>query len=383
MLLELLAHADACVTDNKFILCTALRSVPLLLNLQADKTADLVELHAVAQNIQQHLRQPQPVSNNMLMHNIYSIKHKIQLLRSYIRLNNRADFLQQLRQMQRLLQNSHLAAFDTAHIQHIINKRQQMLTSYADFLQIILQHFWLIHMRSRQRGEADNRVHRRADIMRHAVEELRLGTVGLLCCGQRSCKLLITLMVCQHQIIDIFKAHNKISARNTFINKSIAYLEILYFTVVMSTIDNIINRLFSDFCQHSLILRFLGKIIPVILMDTQRHIIAYADNIARILPYKLPNFFYIIIISGTLISSDEAAIILNQPHARILTRQTIDNMILLGKPVVNSQQLLVFRNIKKGCIGNALAQRIGDYLAVQQQIARASLGISNLALKIH
>ena len=97
MLLELLAHADACVTDNKFILCTALRSVPLLLNLQADKTADLVELHAVAQDIQQHLRQPQPVSNNMLMQNIYSINNKIQLLLSYIRLDNRADFLQQLR----------------------------------------------------------------------------------------------------------------------------------------------------------------------------------------------------------------------------------------------------------------------------------------------
>ena len=58
-------------------------------------------------------------------------------------------------------------------------------------------------------------------------------------------------------------------------------------------------------------------------------------------------------------------------------------MVLLRQSVIDSLQLLVFRNIKEGCIGYTLSQRIHNRFAVQQQIARASLGISNLAFKIH
>ena len=156
--------------------------------------------------------------------------------------------------------------------------------------------------------------------MRHTVEKLRLGTVGLLCCDQRSCKLLITLMVCQHQIIDIFKAHDKISARNIFINKSIAYLEILHFALIISAIDNIIDRLLSDFRQHCFVPRFFVKLRPIILMDTHPLIILHTLRIGRFLLHKANNFFDKYICVCILISSDEFALILNQPHARILTR---------------------------------------------------------------
>ena len=256
----------------------------------------------------------------MLMLNIHRIKHQLQLLRADGGLDNRPDFLQQLRQMHRLLHNPHLAAFDTAHIQHIIDKRQQMFAGNADFLQIILQQLRLIYMRSSQRRKADNRIHRRADIVRHTVEELRFGYISLLRCCQRRRQLLAALMVCQHQIIDIFIAHDKVAAVTIFINKSIAYLEILHFALIMSAIDNIIDRLLSDFRQHCFVPRFFVKLRPVILMDTHPLIILHALRIGRFLLHKANNFFDKYICVCILISSDEFALILNQPHARILTR---------------------------------------------------------------
>ena len=55
-----------------------------------------------------------------------------------------------------------------------------MVGAGHNLLQIILQQTLVIEMHRRQRGEADDGVHGRANIMGHAVEEGGLGFVGML-----------------------------------------------------------------------------------------------------------------------------------------------------------------------------------------------------------
>ena len=76
-----------------------------------------------------------------------------------------------------LFLNLHTPAFDAAHVQNVVDERKKMLARGRNFRQIILHELGLIHMRRRQRREADDGVHGCADIVRHIVEKRRLRAV--------------------------------------------------------------------------------------------------------------------------------------------------------------------------------------------------------------
>ena len=88
-----------------------------------------------------------------------------------------------------------LAAFDSAHIQNIIDQRQQMVAGGKDLVQIVPHPFLILHIAGCQCGKSDNGVHGRADIMRHIGEECALGTVGGLRSANRLRKRLIDLFI--------------------------------------------------------------------------------------------------------------------------------------------------------------------------------------------
>ena len=94
----------------------------------------------------------------------------------------------------RLLQMD-LAAFDAAHIQNVIDEGEQMVAGGQDLAQIVLNPLLVIHIAHRQRGEADDGVHRRADIMGHIGEERTLGPIGSLRGADSLRKSLIDLLV--------------------------------------------------------------------------------------------------------------------------------------------------------------------------------------------
>ena len=79
--------------------------------------------------------------------------------------------------MHGLFLDLHLAAFDAAHVQHVVDEGQQVLTGNGDFLEIIQYLFLVINMRCRQRCKPDNGIHRGADVVAHIEQEFPLGTV--------------------------------------------------------------------------------------------------------------------------------------------------------------------------------------------------------------
>ena len=103
--------------------------------------------------------------------------------------------MQHLREIDLRFLQMDLAAFDSAHIQNIIDQRQQMVAGGKDLVQIVPHPFLILHIAGCQCGKSDNGVHGRADIMRHIGEECALGTVGGLRSANRLRKRLIDLFI--------------------------------------------------------------------------------------------------------------------------------------------------------------------------------------------
>ena len=120
MLLELLAHAQACVLHMNLILCIALQAHRVLLYPYADGTARIGKLHGIAEKVQQHLVQTQPVAVNILIYHAQCVKKQVQPLGHNVPLENRPQIMEYIRQMDFLFLYLYHAAFDAAHIQHII-----------------------------------------------------------------------------------------------------------------------------------------------------------------------------------------------------------------------------------------------------------------------
>ena len=86
--------------------------------------------------------------------------------------------MQHLREADLCLFQVELAALNAAHIQDIIDQREQMVAGGQDLAQIVLDLVLVVNAADRQCGEADDGIHGRADIVRHIGKEGTLGPVG-------------------------------------------------------------------------------------------------------------------------------------------------------------------------------------------------------------
>ena len=101
------------------------------------------------------------------MADIDGIHIKIQLFRMHVRQKYIAQTIQNIRQGTWLFIQMHFPAFNTAHIQNVIDQAQQMVSRCHNLFQIFRYLFLVVHMRDCKSGKSDNRVHRRADVMGH------------------------------------------------------------------------------------------------------------------------------------------------------------------------------------------------------------------------
>ena len=102
----------------------------------------------------------------------------------FFRVHRRADHLEQIvdepRQTDFLFVESHLSGFDFAHIEHIIDKIQQMPAGDRNFTEAVLDPRRIVQMRPGEGRHPDNRVHRRTDIVRHMRKKIRLCRIRVL-----------------------------------------------------------------------------------------------------------------------------------------------------------------------------------------------------------
>ena len=138
-----------------------------------------VNFDSVAHDVEQNLIQAQLIGDNILVVHILRVDVKVKLFGADIALNDRAQVVQHIGQVDFCIVQFDRAAFDTAHIQNIVDQTEQMLARYADFLQILFDEVNVINMRRGKGRKPDNGIHRGANIVRHTVQEYRLGLIGV------------------------------------------------------------------------------------------------------------------------------------------------------------------------------------------------------------
>ncbi len=190
---EFLAHADAGILDGEIEVRVSGRRHGSLTDPHGDQAAGAGIFDGIAQEVQQHLVQPQLVAVDFLVDHVHRIDIEFQLLCPDIRLNDIAEPVEDVGQAAFLLVQMHLAALYAAHVQDIVNQAQQMVAGGHDLLQVFLHLIPVAYMGHGQGGEAHDGVHGGADIVGHIGEEDALGLAGPVRLQEGVLKLLLLL----------------------------------------------------------------------------------------------------------------------------------------------------------------------------------------------
>ena len=131
-------------------------------------------LGSIAQQIHQHLTEPQSIHQVSRMLHFY-LHTEILLLLQETAVQHRVQVVQQHPKIEGFRTQTHLTAFDLRHIQNIIQQSQKIMGGALHLSQAIQPFFFGLILLQRNFCHADDAVHRCADFMRHASQEIRLG----------------------------------------------------------------------------------------------------------------------------------------------------------------------------------------------------------------
>ncbi len=150
-----------------------------------DPTVGLVELHAVGQQVQEHLAEPLLVGEHMAR----SLAAELDVDRDPARHRERLDELDRLLQHRsdgdRLHPHLESTALHPLEVEHLVEQAEQVATGAEDVVdRLALGGREVVDLE--QLGESEHRVQRRAQLVAHAGEELALRPVRRLGLAQRS-----------------------------------------------------------------------------------------------------------------------------------------------------------------------------------------------------
>ena len=200
--LELLAHTDAGILNREAVDGVG-RILRQLIQRIVDGAAHAVVLDRIAGNIGNHALDVQRAAVDVVVH-VVELHVAGQLHTVALGVQGVPVAGQQLIQVERLVQNHHAAAFQPAHIQHIVNQRFQLQARGGQLGQRTADHLGVIGVVLRNLGHTQNSVQRGADVMAHAGEEVCLGLVRSLGAVTRLNQPLLPLV----QLVAVAEGHN-------------------------------------------------------------------------------------------------------------------------------------------------------------------------------
>ncbi len=102
------------------------------------------------------------------------------VLRLDLRLYDSHQIIEQHLQRNHIVIERHLSAFDFGHIEHIVDQAEQMIARQLDLLETMTDPVLVRAVRQADMRHPDDRVHRRADIVRHIGQKLAFCPARLL-----------------------------------------------------------------------------------------------------------------------------------------------------------------------------------------------------------
>ena len=203
VLLELLGDADAGVAHAELVARPPLLAGRELGDAQRDGPARRRELDGVAQHVEEHLLQAQAVADHGLVDDVERVDEERELLGLDVGLHDGADVAHDVGQARLAFLDDDLAALDAAHVEHVVDERQEVAARHRDLLEVVDDLVFVVDVRLGERGVAHDGVHRRADVVAHAVEEGGLRAVRVLGGVERLLELLALADLLAHDVVDV------------------------------------------------------------------------------------------------------------------------------------------------------------------------------------
>ena len=141
-----------------------------------------VVLDGVRHQVEQHLLQPRAVGHHKTRAADFALHVHVDAVGARQRVHQTHALLQQLGQLYRLERHLQLAGFDQRQVEHFVDQVQQVARAAQDLAHVLtlLLGQRVLGVGHQQLPETENRVHRGAQLVRHAREEFRLGAVRTL-----------------------------------------------------------------------------------------------------------------------------------------------------------------------------------------------------------
>jgi hypothetical protein len=153
-----------------------------------DNAAVRRELHSVAHEIYEHLPQPLPVADHHQRDLVREIAQQVQPFLVRPRARRMCHRLDDVVDETRIGRECHLPGFDLREIKNLVDQVQQPLGVTLERLEELALIGALRPFEREIRG-AENRIHRRADLMTHHGEKIALRAVGRFGLGARFLEL--------------------------------------------------------------------------------------------------------------------------------------------------------------------------------------------------
>ena len=244
-----------------------------LLHRKCDRAGSLRKFNGIGQDVQQHFLQLYIIAEVRVIHIVQHAALKGKPLFPCLGPYHGVDLFHHGIKGEFLPVQEHTSGLDPAHIQNIIDDREQMLCTVSDLLQRFPGLSVQLLILQRKGIQSDDRIQRCPDLMTHAGQEGGLGLVGLFRRDQRVCQS-FTL---RHGI-----THLRIHIRNTQDDEMLTLFLISHagdlhididpaVTLLLAICDQIrilpVQRLHQIFALHGLQERF-----PVFRMYTFRQL---------------------------------------------------------------------------------------------------------------
>ena len=149
-----------------------------LLYAQRDAAVARSELESVANEIVNDLVQPKPVADEQRGQRAHFFRLVANPLFESLRSEHVVERPYERPEIERLALDVDLAAFDLAHVEDVVDERHEMLGRHVDLLEAGSRLLLVVRILERDGGHAHDAVHRRADLVRHAREELAFRQAG-------------------------------------------------------------------------------------------------------------------------------------------------------------------------------------------------------------
>ena len=175
-----LRHADAVVADDDAQMLQLSMALGGAVDAEEDVAALGRVLHGVGEQVHEDLAQPPLVADEPVVLDLVHFHGKHLVFGVGLLAHHGLDGFHGAGEGEGACCQGGLAGLDLRHVQHVVDEPQKVLAGGGDLAVVVAHVGGVVGLAVDERGEAQDGVHGRADVVAHGGEERAFGAVGVL-----------------------------------------------------------------------------------------------------------------------------------------------------------------------------------------------------------